>query len=500
MSLTPSTRSTRRLAIGALCVLALWKTWSCCGLFSDGAPFLLRTVSVGGFLSYNPLAREYAIGATQAPLLLGVWLGVTDLHQLARLFSLGALATPTALYVLALCRAKGDAIALSAVVAAIAAVFLPSSFFIVGEYSTGFALAIASATWLATGGAPRLGDGVMLVGLALFGVRAYEGALYLGPPLAAMTVWSLGRHGAWPARAWLLLLPVSAAVSLAALQPASVRLLPPATGGLVLGAVVLAWWRPRLAPAVRAALALLAASLFVAGAVVAAASIARNFGSIGLRVLAEESAGLFWQNLQLDLTFLALAAFVTWAWVRPEALRGTRMCALLAAPLVLLAALPLLAWLGVLSRPLGTLHYGARLACSLEALAIVLFLWALRSARLPRPLLDVLETPAAAGRCLGFSCLLLAAVLPSDLLATAEWRSFLEVVRTQVRARDGRIPFEDVPAAIPRFYWCCGDDFTITPLSIALRPTAGPGGVIACPRKPRDAPLPALPPRFSWRE
>src|SRR5215468_6597031 len=125
----------------------------------------------------------------QIPVITGLWLGVTDLHQLARLLSLGLFALPTALYHLALVRARDDAVLLGAVIAAVAVVFMTTSFFIVGEYNTANAIAIVVAVRLATARHLTVVDGLFLAVIGLVAVRTYESMLYLGPLLASMTLW-----------------------------------------------------------------------------------------------------------------------------------------------------------------------------------------------------------------------------------------------------------------------------------------------------------------------
>ena len=58
--------------------------------------------------------RLYAMVIGQVPIMTALFLGVTDLHLLARLLSLGLFAVPTALYSLALMRVKDDAVLLAA--------------------------------------------------------------------------------------------------------------------------------------------------------------------------------------------------------------------------------------------------------------------------------------------------------------------------------------------------------------------------------------------------
>src|SRR5262249_52375622 len=172
--------------------LALWHSWESRGLFVDGSAFLVQIARREWFFDfYAP--RLYAMVLGQIPVITGIFLGITDLHCLARLLSLGLFALPTALYHLALVRVKDDAVLLAAVIAAIAVVFMTTSFFIVGEYNTAYAIAIVVAVRLATARSLTLVDGLFLAVVGLLAVRSYESMLYLGPLLAAMIVWVIWR-------------------------------------------------------------------------------------------------------------------------------------------------------------------------------------------------------------------------------------------------------------------------------------------------------------------
>ena len=203
----------------------------------------------------------------QAPIMTALFLGVTDLHLLARLLSLGLFALPTALYHLALVRVKDDAVLLAAVIAAIAVVFMTTSFFIVGEYNTAYAIAILVAVRLVTAERLTLVDGIFLAVIGLLAVRTYEAMIYLGPLLSLMILWAIRRA---PSRPWL-----------------------PTT------------------------LYLLAVAGFIAGMFVAIGSLTRPYSE---EHLAEtiETATNFWQNLQFDLALAAAVVVVVWALVRPR--------------------------------------------------------------------------------------------------------------------------------------------------------------------------------------
>src|SRR5258708_36104121 len=195
----PTTTVAYRTTVCLIWGLALWHSWESRGLFGDGLAFLVQIARRGWFFDfYAP--RLYAMVIGQIPVIPGLFLGVTDLHLLARLLSIGLFALPTALYHLALVRVKDDAVMLAAVIATVAVVFMTTSFFIVGEYNIAYAIAVVVAVRLATAKQLTLADGLFLAVSGLLSVRTYEAMLYLGPALAAMVVWTIWRA---PSRPWL---------------------------------------------------------------------------------------------------------------------------------------------------------------------------------------------------------------------------------------------------------------------------------------------------------
>src|SRR5215475_14335364 len=97
------------------------------------------------------------------------------------------------------------------VIAAIAIVFMTTSFFIVGEYNTAYAIAVLVAVRLATAKRLTVVDGVFLAVVAWLAVRTYEAMLYLGPLLAAMIGWTVWRARQRPPLAVALHLLAAAA-------------------------------------------------------------------------------------------------------------------------------------------------------------------------------------------------------------------------------------------------------------------------------------------------
>src|SRR3954469_24939937 len=176
-----------RATLAIIWALAFWHSWTSRGLFVDGANFLVHIVRQEGFFDFY-MPRLYAMVLGQIPVMTAVTLGVTDLHLLARLLSLGLFSLPTIFYTLALHRAKDDAVLLAVVIAAIAIVFMTTSFFIVGEYNTLYAIAMLIGVRLATAERLTLPDGLALVLLALLATRIYETMIYLGPLLCVIVL------------------------------------------------------------------------------------------------------------------------------------------------------------------------------------------------------------------------------------------------------------------------------------------------------------------------
>ena len=262
----PTTTVAYRTTIGLIWGLALWHSWESRGLFVDGSAFLVQIARREWFFDfYAP--RLYAMVVGQAPIMTAVFLGITDLHLLARLLSIGLFALPTALYTLALVRVKDDPVLLAAVIGAIGLVFMTTSFFIVGEYNTAFAIAIVVAVRLVTAKRLTVLDGLFLAVISLLAARTYESMIYLGPLLSVMVLHTLWRM---PSRPWL---------------PTTLYLL--STVG------------------------------FIGGMAVAIRSLVKPWSAEHLDETIVTATN-FWQNLQFDLAMAAALVVVVWGLVRPR--------------------------------------------------------------------------------------------------------------------------------------------------------------------------------------
>jgi hypothetical protein len=432
--------------------LALWHSWESRGLFVDGSAFLVQIARREWFFDfYGP--RLYAMVLGQMPAITGVWLGVTDLHLLARLLSIGLFALPTALYHLALARAKDDEVLLGTVIAAIAIVFMTTSFFIVGEYNTAYAIAVVAAVRLATAREVTLLDGLFLAVVGVLAMRTYEAMLYLGPLLAGMIVWRVSRA---PGRPWLA-----------------------------------------------TALHLVSAIGFIVGMVVAIRSLARPYSAEHLDETIE-TASNFWQNLQFDLVLSAAVVVVLWALIRPRDLASGKPYWWASLGLLLLALCPLLVLGDTLVRPLAKSQYVARSAAGLVIAAMVVFIWAYASdLRGKLPAFVVLTQGDGDRRFMAFAMLMLLATLPSDIYLTRNWTLYLDTMREAVRGHPGVIAFEESPLSKHPFDLLV-EAWILPSQSLALRGKQG-DGIIAPPKDFKKwQPFPPADPyplgQFVWRE
>lgn len=448
----PTTTVAYRATVGLLWILALWCSWESRGLFVDGSAFLVQVARREFFFDfYDP--RLYAMVLGQAPILTAVFLGVTDLHLLAQLLSLGLFALPTALYHLALMRVKDDPVLLAAVLAAIGIVFMTTSFFIVGEYNTAYAIGLVVAVRLVTAKELTVADGAFLVAVGLLAVRTYEVMLYLGPLLALMIAWTVYRIRPRPLAATLLYLLA----------------IPPFLGGM---------W-------------------------VAADSIIHPFSQDHLsRTVATVLDA--WQNVQFDLALGAALVISGWALWRPRDLASRTPYFFAGIFLVLLALSPLLVLTDSLVRPHAKSQYTARSLAGLVVATIVMLMWLYASPLGTRFASFVaLRRPEVSRRMLAFACLIVLAVLPSNIYLTLEWCSYLDTVRTIVRSNKGVIAYEATPLS-RRPLETLVESWILPSQSLALRGKHG-DGIIAPPRDFNNwQPFPPAEPyplgHYMWRD
>jgi hypothetical protein len=438
--------------------VALWQSWECRGLFADGAVYFLglildSTLTFG--LDDGP--RAHAQFLTQLPVLLAMQLGVTDLHWLARLYSLGLFGVPTALYSFALVRASRDPCVLAATLAAIAAIFVSASILIVGEHNVAYACAVLAAVWLSTAAGLRIGDGLVLAVVAAVATQCYEHYVYLGPLLGLLTVWTIAR----------------AAV------------------------------RPRFATALYG----VAAALFVVAGCVAAISLAEMYASTEqrayLRFMLGNARG-FYLNVQLDLLLLAAASVVVWGFLFPDDLRRRRLYLGLAGlPVLLVAASPALVLIDGLIKPsYFSPQASSRSAAGLLAAGFIAFAWLYASGHAARSrALSVFTEPRVARHLVVLAAAMVVATMPWNIMLTCLYARYLDVVRTTIRTQSGLIPID--AAIFERHPRLVVPDIAPATLSLIMRTSPTDGVLVNDERNPADLMDPAAPPdlgRFAWHD
>jgi hypothetical protein len=381
-----------RAVVLLLWTLTAWNAVACRGLFWDGSSFLVNMLDHGGFHDFY-VARAHVDWLTQAPILVLARLGLRDTHLLSIVYSGMLFAVPTGFYHLALARLRHDPLLLGLGIAIVGVVYLPTWFFIVGEYNVAFAAASAAMAILLTLRPRALSDAALLCLIGLLCVRSYEAMIYLGPLLGAALVWRLRRV---EDRMVGLLLAIAALAFAAA--------------ALVAGATLVEYWQHP------------------------------HFLKVRSTLLD------FWQNLQFTIPLAALAACGALALLRPAWLRGRGPVVVLG---VAMAALALTPWYRLLD-PDSILyppaHYLARQAAGVLLAALLLAMWlhvAWREAP-PQPLATLAAPPVARRFAVTMAVLVLAAAVP-DLALTALWRDYLERVRALVDSREGIVRGRTLP-------------------------------------------------------
>lgn len=422
-----------RCATVLLWALAVYDSAVCRSLFWDGAAFLVNVIDKRGFHDFYP-ARAHVGWVTQLPVLLAVKLGLTDTRLLAMIQSAALFALPLGLYQLALARVRADAILLAAVLAILALVYLPTSFFIIGEYNATYAAATAAIAIVLTDGARARRDGLLLCLLAALCLRSYEAMIYLGPLLALAALWWTERvpRDDAPARA----MGLAAAIGFMG-------------GAAVAGFTVIEYWNHPHFTLVRAA------------------------------VLD------FWQNLQFVVPISALALFGLVSLVHPAWLRGAGPLVVIGLTALLLAALPLARQLDPEAMLFPPAHYVARTAAGCTVWAFLAAMWLLAAWRRDPPrLLAVLREPTV-GRRLATAtlALLLGAAVP-DVALTRLWSDHLAYLRDLVSSRSGTIPFQDLPTR-DWPYRLFSQEWTFPALTSVLRDAPGQAVVLG-PEGPSD--------------
>jgi hypothetical protein len=417
-----------------LIVLLLWALVAldaaiCRGLFWDGASFLANMLNFGAFHDFYR-EREHVAWVTQAPVLLLAKLGVRDTRLLAVAFSLMLFAWPTALYHLALARVQADGALMTAVVTVLAAVYLPTCFFIVGEYNVAYAAATAAFAVVLTGDGASRRDGAILCVLGALCIASYEAMVYLGPLLAAVILWSVRRRR-----------------------------------------------RAGRIDDVGCLLHLIAALAFLAAAVVAATAIVEYWNHAYFTSV-RAAAFDFWQNLQFVVPLAGLVVLVLVSLACPAWLRGRGPIVAIGLVAVLLAVTPLLRRIDPDAILFPPAHHVARTAAGWLLMAILVSMWLHVGWRdRPPAVLVELRRPRTARRlCAAMAGLLLAAAVP-DLALSRLWVGYLGYFRGVVTGHAGIVRAGDLPMR-QWPYRLFSQDWTYPALSALVRSAPGQGIVV----------------------
>jgi hypothetical protein len=448
--------SAYRIAVVLLWALAVLNSAIARGLFWDGASFLVHLLDLRAFHDFYP-AREHVAWLTQAPVLLAADLGLRDTRLLAIVYSATLFVWPTGLYHFALHRVRSDLALTGAVVTIIATVYLPTSFFIVGEYNIAYAAATATMAIVVKGvvtGVSRR-DGMLLCALGALSIASYEAMIYLGPLLAIVILWARRqRAGASDDIARLLML--------------------------------------------------IAALAFLGGAVVALAAIITYWDHAYFREV-RGAAFHFWQNMQFLVPLVGLGILTLVSLVWPGWLRGRGPVVLLGIVAALLLATPLQRQLDPEAMLFPPSHYIARTAAGWLLAAILIAMWLYAGWHQDRPrLLTLLARPEIARRLLGaLTAVMLAAAVP-DLVLDRLWVGYLGYFRGLVTDHTGIVRANDLPMR----QWpqrLFSQPWTYPALSMLLRDAPGQGLVLIdkdyrtiLPFDPSCGTIPRLE-GFAWR-
>lgn len=371
--------------------LAIHNAWASRALFWDGASFLVNLLDHGRFHDFYA-ARAHVDWLTQVPVLLAVKWGVRDTGILAIVYSATLFALPTAFYHFALVRVRRDPILLAAVLAVIAAIYLPTSFFIVGEYNVAFACVTAAVAVAVTGDGRSRGDAVLLLLFGILCLRSYEAMIYLGPLVAAVILWSTRRS-----------------------DDVAVR-----TFGV------------------------LSSLAFLGAAIVSAATIADYWDHPHFMKVRSTSVD-FWQNMQFAIPLSGFLICAIRGMRRPAWLQGRGPLYVMAAIVVLLAISPW--WRNV--HPPSILyppsHYVARQAAGILLAALLAGMWVQVARRDPPAVFAAVRPPEIARRLmLTMTALTFAAAVP-DVALTRLWSGYLDRLQAVVNERSGIVRAETLP-------------------------------------------------------
>lgn len=374
-----------------LWALAIHNTLACRALFWDGASFFVNLLDHGWFHDFYT-ARAHVDWVTQAPVLLLAKWGVRDTRLLAMTYSAALFVLPTAFYHLALMRVRHDPVLLAAVLAVVAAIYLPTSFFIVGEYNVAFACVTATMAVAVTTDGRSRADAALLLFFGILSLRSYEAMVYLGPLVAAAILSSAGRNDDMVARL----------------------------------------------------LSVIAALAFIGSAVVSAVTIVDYWDHPHFMKVRSTSVD-FWQNMQFAIPLAGFLICAIWGGRRPAWLQGRGPVVVMSVVAVLLAISP---WWRAVHPPsilYPPSHYVARQAAGLLLAALLVGMWIQVARRSPPAVFAAVRSEGVARRMvLALAALTFAAAIP-DIALTRLWGGYIENLQAVVNERSGLVRAETLP-------------------------------------------------------
>lgn len=178
--------------------VAVYLTLRSLALYGDGAHFLLRVVGSGSL--YGPEPRTFVNAVHQAPLLLGLRLGITDMRSLALLLGLGQLVVPALIWAGALVLARASRFVFAMLTLAAGVCASTTWLFNVGEGTLAVPLAVllAALLWRPNPWGPA--HAALAIAAALVLVKSHESIVLASLVLCPWAAWRSVRSTGWAER------------------------------------------------------------------------------------------------------------------------------------------------------------------------------------------------------------------------------------------------------------------------------------------------------------
>lgn len=173
----------------------------CCGIFNamalycDGAVWLLMIIQRSGFFLWDA-TRFYGMAITQAPVILGIRMGIYDINFLIWIYSASLVGLPAALWGISLVlhlRTRW----FWPLTFAMAVAYLSCIFYCIGVHNILYGLTALHAALLIREKPLQLTHAVMLFLFSIGATRMYPSAIFLSALLAGMTVLKMREDNLW---------------------------------------------------------------------------------------------------------------------------------------------------------------------------------------------------------------------------------------------------------------------------------------------------------------